>query len=55
MKHRFRPMISVTLLPGIIRAAIVRVNAVMLVCTPPTVVLRSVAMSLIATLRLDAA
>src|SRR3954452_16976457 len=40
---------SVSLLPGIISAAIVRVKAVIAVCTPPTVVFKSVAMLLMAT------
>src|SRR5215213_10298934 len=40
---------SVSLLPGIISAAMVSVNAVIAVCTPLTVVFRSVAMLLIAT------
>src|ERR1700750_2473072 len=46
---------SVSLLPGIIRAAIVRVNAVMAVWTPLTVVPRSLAMLLMATFMVVAA
>src|SRR5689334_15240449 len=48
-KHALRPQMSVSLLPGIMRAAIVRVNAVIAVCTPLTLVPRSLAMLLIAT------
>ncbi len=46
---------SVSLLPGIIRDAIVSVNSVMAVCTPMTVVLRSEAIALIATFMFVAA
>ena len=55
MKHRLRPQISVSLLPGIISAAIVRVNSVIAVCTPATVVPRSFAIGLIATFMFVAA
>jgi hypothetical protein len=48
-KQNVRPQISVSLLPGIIKAAMVRVKAVMAVWTPLTVVPRSVAMLLMAT------
>ncbi len=40
---------SVSLLPGIISAAIVRVNSVIAVCTPDAVVPRSFAIEVIAT------
>ena len=43
---------SVSLLPGIISAAIVRVNSVMVVCIPMTVVPMSSAMVLMATFML---
>ena len=46
---------SVSLLPGIISAAIVRVNNVIAVCTPATSVPRSLAMSLMATFMFVAA
>jgi hypothetical protein len=46
---------SVSALPGIIRAAIVSVNRVIVSCTPLTVVDRSVAIGAIATFRLAAA
>jgi hypothetical protein len=55
MKHRFRPQMSVSLLPGIISAAIVSVNRVIAVCTPATVVPRSSAIALIATFMFVAA
>ena len=54
-KHLLRPQMSVSLLPGIIRAAIVSVNSVIAVCTPATFVPRSVAIALIATFMLVAA
>ena len=54
-KQRLRPQMSVSLLPGIISAAIVSVNSVIAVCTPATVVSRSFAMALIATFMLVAA
>ena len=54
-KHRFRPQMSVSLLPGIISAAIVSVNSVIAVCTPATVVPRSLAMAVIATFMFVAA
>ena len=54
-KHRLRPQMSVSLLPGIISAAIVRVNSVIAVCTPATVVPRSLAIALIATFMFVAA
>jgi hypothetical protein len=50
-----RPKISVSLLPGIINAAIVSVNNVIAVCTPDTFVPRSVAIALIATFMFVAA
>ena len=46
---------SVSLLPGIINAAIVSVNSVIAVCTPATVVPRSVAIVVIATFMFVAA
>ena len=46
---------SVSLLPGIISAAIVSVNSVIAVCTPDTVVCRSLAIALIATFMFVAA
>ena len=55
MKQRLRPQMSVSLLPGIISAAIVRVNSVIAVCTPATSVPRSVAIALIATFMFVAA
>ena len=54
-KHRLRPQMSVSLLPGIISAAIVSVNSVIAVCTPATSVPRSLAIALIATFMLVAA
>ncbi len=54
-KQRFRPQMSVSLLPGIISAAIVRVNSVIAVCTPATFVPRSLAIALIATFMFVAA
>src|SRR3954454_23049342 len=55
MKQNFRPQMSVSLLPGIIRAAIVSVNNVMVVWIPVTDVSRSSAIVLIATFMLDPA
>jgi hypothetical protein len=46
---------SVSLLPGIISEAMVSVNKVIAVCRPMTVVLRSLAIALIATFMLVAA
>ena len=46
---------SVSLLPGIISAAIVSVNSVIAVCTPLTVVPRSLAIALMATFMFVAA
>ena len=46
---------SVSLLPGIINAAIVSVNSVIAVCTPATFVPRSWAIELIATFMFVAA
>ena len=54
-KHRLRPQMSVSLLPGIISAAIVSVNSVIAVCTPATVVPRSLAIALMATFMFVAA
>src|SRR5580704_13714979 len=54
-KHRLRPQMSVSLLPGIIRDAIVSVKSVMAVCTPMTVVCRSEAIALMATFMFVAA
>jgi hypothetical protein len=55
MKHRLRPQMLVSLLPGIISAAIVSVNSVIAVCTPATVVPRSWAIALMATFMFVAA
>jgi hypothetical protein len=55
MKQRFRPQRSDNLLPGIIRAAMTNRNSVIAVCTPWTVVSRSVLMSLIITFMLEPA
>ena len=52
MKQSLRPQMSVSLLPGIISEAIVRVNSVMVVCMPMTVVPMSSAMVLMATFML---
>ena len=46
---------SVSLLPGTISEAMVRVNSVIAVCTPATVVPRSVAIALMATFMFVAA
>src|SRR3954469_7020771 len=55
MKQTLRPKMSVSLLPGIISAAIVSVNSVMVVWIPVTEVPRSSAIVLIATFMLDPA
>jgi hypothetical protein len=55
MKHTLRPQMSVSLLPGIISAAIVRVNSVMVVWIADTVVPRSSAIVVIATFMFDPA
>src|SRR5687768_4388069 len=55
MKQTLRPQMSVSLAPGIIRAAIVSVNSVMVVWMPVTEVPRSSAIVLIATFMLDPA
>ena len=55
MKQNLRPQMSVSLLPGIIKDAIVSVNSVIVVCGLMTVVSRSVAIALIATFMLVAA
>src|SRR5437868_15542001 len=55
IKHFFRPIRSVSLLPRIISAAIVSRNSVIAVCTPCTVVPMSFAMLLIATFMFDPA
>src|SRR5262245_960302 len=52
-KQNLRPQISVTLLPGIIRAAMVRVNMGMANWTPVTVVLTSSGMLLMDTVMAD--
>ncbi len=54
-KQTFRPQIPVSLLPGIIRAAIVSVNNVIAVCIPRTLVPMSPAIVLIATFMFVAA
>src|SRR5829696_4579865 len=55
MKQTLRPQMSVSLAPGIISAAIVSVNSVMVVWIPVTEVPRSSAIVLIATFMLDPA
>src|SRR5215213_2143746 len=55
MKQTLRPQMSVSLAPGIIRAAIVSVNRVMVVWIPVTEVPRSSAIVLIATFMFDPA
>src|SRR5829696_5298527 len=55
VKQRLRPQRSDNLLPGIIRAAMTNKNSVIAVCTPWTVVSRSVLMSLIITFMLEPA
>src|SRR5215218_7039083 len=55
VKQRLRPQRSDNLLPGIIRAAMTNRNSVIAVCTPWTVVSRSVLMSLIITFMLEPA
>ena len=55
MKQRLRPQRSVNLLPGIIRAAMIKRNSVIAVCTPCTVVPRSSAMLLIDTFMFEPA
>ena len=52
MKQGLRPQMSLSLLPGIISDAIVRVNSVIAVCIPMTVVPMSSAMVLMATFML---
>ena len=55
MKQRLRPQRSVSLPPGIIRAAITSRNSVIAVCTPLTVVSRSSLMSVIITFMFEPA
>src|SRR3954453_16822842 len=55
MKQTLRPQMSVSLLPGIISAAIVSVNSVMVVWIAVTEVPRSSAIVVIATFMLDPA
>ena len=55
MKHRLRPHLSVSLLQGIMRIAIVSRNSVIVACTPATVVSRSSVMSLIITFMFEPA
>ena len=55
MKQRFRPYRSVSLPPGIINAAMTSRNSVIAICTPWTVVSRSVLMSLIITFMFEPA
>jgi hypothetical protein len=55
MKQTLRPQMSVSLLPGIIRDAIVSVNSVIVVCMPITVVPRSLAMVVMATFMFEPA
>ena len=54
-KQNLRPQMSVSLLPGIISAAIVSVNRVIVVWIPVTEVPRSLAIELIATFMLEPA
>ena len=54
-KQNLRPQMSVSLLPGIISAAIVSVNRVIVVWIPVTEVSRSVAIEVIATFMLEPA
>src|SRR5689334_19976178 len=55
IRHCLRPQRSVSLLAGIMRIAMISRNSVMLVCTPFTVVSRSLLMSLIITFKLEPA
>ncbi len=55
VKQRLRPKMSVNLPPGIISAAITSRNNVMAICTPWTVVSRSVLMSVIITFMFEPA
>ncbi len=55
LKHACRPQMSVSLLPGIMSAAMVRVKKVIVTWTPCTSVCRSFAMLLTATVMLLAA
>jgi hypothetical protein len=55
MRQRLRPQISVSLLPGIISAAMHNRNSVIAVCTPCTVVSRSLLMLVIATFMFEPA
>src|SRR3954469_4299004 len=55
VKHRFRPHLSVSLPPGIISAAMTSKKSVMQVCTPSTVVSRSLLMSVIITFMFEPA
>src|SRR5436309_15970904 len=54
-KHRFRPHRSLSFPPGIMNAAITSRNTVMALCTPSTVVFRSLLMSLIITFMFEPA
>lgn len=53
MKQRLRPQISLSLLPGIISAAMVSVKSEITVWTPVTVVSRSSVIRLMATFMLE--
>ena len=55
VKHRLRPHLSVSLPPGIINAAITSKKTVITICTPWTVVSRSVLMSVIITFMFEPA
>jgi hypothetical protein len=55
MKQRLRPQRSVNLPPGIMRIAMIRSIAVIVACTPSTVVSRSSRMSLIITFMFEPA
>jgi hypothetical protein len=55
VKQRFRPHRSVSLPPGIMRAAITNKNTVIAICTPCTVVCRSSLMSVIMTFMFEPA
>ena len=55
MKHRLRPQRSVSLPPGIMKAAITSKNTVIATCTPCTVVSRSSLISVIITFMFEPA
>jgi hypothetical protein len=55
VKHRLRPHRSVSFPPGIMSAAMTNKKSVIAICTPSTVVSRSLLMSLIMTFMLEPA